>query len=276
MHKTKILTTVAALFALLLPTHALAVNCCVQGVTPCVASPLSTHTTTLGNTPCGHTITTAGCEVVVDDDATITSGTCLTLGRGVKVTGNNHTITCQSGSTCGTGIAITQAGSGTTIINNINIVGGFSTGVDNTAFSNVAGQANYVDVDLQSVSGGVAGIDGFKNVNQSTVTGVNGGAGVVLHGGATLSGSLIRNSTIGITTTDYNNICDNSLIKDTGRWIMTPNGAYYTVDLRGSYFENATLCPCGKDTGGLCYYDMSYCSTIGGSDVSFFDNSIQE
>jgi hypothetical protein len=265
-----------ALVAIVLPTQAFAGLCCVSGTTPCVDSPVSTSDTPFASGVCGKTVTTAGCEVIISSSVSYSgSGDCLTLGRGVKVTGNNRTIDCTSGS-CGTAINVTQSGSGTTIVNNLNITGPWTQALYNS-FNTTGSQANYVDIDLEGNTNAVAGIDGFKTIDRCTATGIPNGAGYVLRGSATVTGSSTLGNRNGVHILGWDNVLDNTLLAHNTNQLFNTGGANYGIDLQGVTMYDAINCDCGHGTGvGTCYFAWSTCSSVSGTRVSFINDAAIE
>ena len=133
-----LLKMTVALAALSAPAAALAGTCYLDdaGSVTALVSPIQAGGTgnDFGASPtlCGHEVHGTSCVLEVNVDSTGSASTdCLTLGSGVTVTMNDHTITCSSATQCGTAIKITSTGSGTskTVLNSGNIAGCWTQGV---------------------------------------------------------------------------------------------------------------------------------------------------
>ncbi|HEY2774467.1 MAG TPA: hypothetical protein VGK20_10525 [Candidatus Binatia bacterium] len=273
------------LLAAALPNRALA-NCQV-GTGVSQASPISTNDTSSGgmnHVICGQTVKiypgTGSCEVIQRDTATGSVGaTCLHLGRGVKFTGGytSEPFTCPAGISCGTAIAVdVSASSGTTQVNTVYIAGGWGSGIVNS-FTTVAAQVNSAKIALDPTITSSVGIDGFRTVNTSEVSGVKGGGagvGITLYGSTTVTGSSIHDNDNGVYNSTSNTLT-NTLLAGNAVNILHDSGILSSVDMRGLAITSGTTCNCSRTVGG-CTADITYCGSFIGANVSFVDYTIEQ
>lgn len=285
MTRRMLFVAACSLFAATLPQQASA-NCQIYaggtwGVSQ--ASPIYTDDMATGGmlgVICGKSVRitgSGGCEVIQRNTATGSAGaTCLTLGRGVKFSGNSYYgFTCSGNSDCGTAISVTESGSGTTIVNDARVTGRWTNGIVN-GYPTATSQANDTEIDLSAAASPVSGIDGFRTVDHAYVTGVHGGgAGVILRGSATIQHASIYDNDNGVRFIQDNTI-ENTRLADNGVHLLTENGTYYgEITMKGVDVENFTSCDCSRTSGG-CTFDIDYCTNYTGTDVSFIRGQIWE
>lgn len=142
-------------------------------------------------------------KVFVNSTGRSNGATCLSVGKGVTVEMNGHSITCTS-SSCGTAIDVTNSSSGTNnkvILNSGTITGCWTTAVKGTAGSDTT-VSDFV-VDMAAIgscsANGVTGIAGeLKQVDHTVVSDASGTC-IGIHSG-TLTRSLARDCGTGIQT----------------------------------------------------------------------------
>lgn len=140
-------------------------------------------------------------KVFVDSTGRSGSANCLTIGKGVTVEMNGHSIACDS-SSCGTAIEVTNSSSGTNnkvVLNSGTITGCWATAVKATAGTDTT-VSDFV-VDMSAIgscsANGVTGIAGeLKQVDHTVVADASGTC-IGIHSG-TLTRSLARDCGTGV------------------------------------------------------------------------------
>ncbi|HYC56044.1 MAG TPA: hypothetical protein VEL28_14010 [Candidatus Binatia bacterium] len=210
---------------------------------------------TLNGGLCGHTIYgtgTGGCIIEVHNDDGVSSGNCLTLGKGVEIRGNGHTLDC-SGAACLAAIvevSVSPPGSGATHVDNLNVTGCFQWGVlGNYSFGKITNSK----IDLAgSCSGVTNGIVSMPTVEGVVVTNANGlGIGC---DGSTVRDSVIHNSEEGLKVNSSSSI-DNVLMYDNTVTLRLISGS--PPNMTSSALLGSS-CYC-KGPSNVCTDDITAC-----------------
>ena len=285
----------SALVTLGLTTTSRAAVCYLDdpGNTTPLVSPLTTGAGHQLPTLCGHEIHGSSCVLNVANDGTLSADTvCLTLGAGVTVNMNGHSIQCTA-NVCNSGIKITGSGSAASAKVNLNdgsVLGCFRQGL----YDAEGGATGYVyvtdfTIDLTalgsgcSLTGGKGGspanadlsgtpTQGFRSMVR-VVAGNGSGTGMIMNVYGTVEDSIVHdNDTVGlnIIPSSANSLITGSLFTGNGdniksRW---PNGYFYR--LNDSTVREADSCNF-RDNSGACDPATTYLD-LGG--INFIDNTI--
>ncbi len=194
--KTPVIAIGVLLLGCVASTNAYAANCCVDGVCNVYATTLNTGTAPFAAGLCGHTISGSGatCRIIMQQDDSLSSGSCVTLGDRVTLDMNGHSITCTG--YCDTAIASTD----TTTSNPVKIEGGGDIlGCWTDAATAVADTYNstITDVHIDLATCGANGLGPYKTITRVSI-GDGGGTGVDAGAGTSIVDSIIHNSTVGV------------------------------------------------------------------------------
>ena len=234
-------------------------------------TPVRTDTNLQFNgTVCGHTVyaSSGTCYLEIRNDDSVSSGDCLVLGRGVQITGLDHTLSC-TGSSCDEAIdASNSSGSGSTDVDGLNITGCFTRGAASFAQSWPRNFTN-AQIDLSgSGCNGTWGLLGWQNISRVVISGTSSHA---ISTSGTVSDSVVRDCAIGVLT-DSATILDNVFLHDN---VTTLKKAGGSASLRSSVIATSGSTTCQCDIGGTCQSDVSSCVTFAG-DPSIVEDEIRD
>ena len=224
---------------------------------------------------CGCTIDGTNCEVTLTEDASTASGDCLTLGAGVILDMNGHTISCTDDD-CGVGIKNTSSGDGgaKVVIKNGKIEGCFDAGVWATGGTNST--VDGVDVDMNRDTCEAGGVLLSSNPTWNARVGF-----LALHGHIT--DSQVKRADVGMLQGPYDII--DSALRENGIGVLIESSALdlfsvmflendvhiqpfsgpLEADVTACAFVLAQTCNCA-DVDGDCQADLDDCVVFKGSD----------
>ena len=249
-------------------------SCCQVGAGPCNIIPPLTHGQNgWTGAVCGTTLSGTNCTALLDADVTVTSGDCLTLGRGVTFDLAGKKIQCTSGG-CGKAIINTDsAGSSNAVtIQNGDIIGPFSYGIQVTGGSNSS--VNEILVD-----GADIGISGVRGPISDTVVRNSGTGGIDLYPGEDMDNVILRDN--GVPTNGWGlKLTGNTANSDLDNVLFIGNydnvyklNASNTASLQRSEMQTAGSCNCHLVVTGffdICYPLANGCFTITNSTTRTF------
>lgn len=251
---------------LFMPSLGLAANCCQVGTGACNIIPPLTHGQNgWTGAVCGTTLTGTNCTALLDGDVQVTSGDCLTIGRGVTFDLNGYKFDC-TGASCGSAIINSDsAGSSAAVtIKNGDITGPFEYGIEVTGGTNSS-------VDELLVDGADTGISGVRGPISDTVVRNSEIGGIDLYPGADLKNVILRDNGVGtsgwglkLTGSTSTSDLDNVLFIGNHDNVYKLN-ASGTASMQRSEMQMAGSCQCHLVVTGfwdLCYPDASGCFTM--------------
>ena len=257
------------------PPIALAVNeCCVAGGS-CYSSSGFPYSQSIcpGGKLCGCTISGTNCEMrLTADTSSSSSSDCLTLGSGVILDMNGHSITC-TGTDCGYAIKNTNSGgsSAKVEISNGFISGCWDVGIGRTGGTNATIDDMVIDLG-SSCSNGISYWRGttktigiynmYSTISNTQVVHAGLGIDMSFDGGGDIVNCVLQENGYGVAAFD-DNVIDRSLFRDNGVHVYQ-RSVSYPLALQGSTFVGATSCN-AADPAFSCYDDLEDAVTLVGS-----------
>ena len=254
-------------------------ECCVGG--QCFSEsgfPYDADDICPGGDLCGCTIDGNNCEVTLTEDASTSSGDCLTLGDGVTLDMNGHTISCTDDD-CGLGIKNTDsdAGGAKVVIKNGKIEGCFDGAVRATGGVNATVDGLDIDMDTGTTcaAGGVIVSLNPSWVARIGVVGIPGNvtdtqvrdAGIGMLQGGSIVDSVVRNNGIGLVAPSATLDVFGMMFLENGVHIRPFTVNTQTPDVQESAFVLAGTCNC-TDIDDVCQ-DIEDCVVFKGSAPNF-------
>ena len=289
-HATTALFATFVLVMLAAASPSFAVDeCCTNLGPPCASSsgfPYNAATICPGGNLCGCVVSGTNCEMQLTADASTNSGDCLSLGAGVSLDMNGHSISCTDDN-CGSAI-VNTASSGAAnavVIENGFISGCWLRGVNVSGGSN--SEVTGLDVDLARVGGGDCNPGGTLPVGILTVRGTvsevavaNAFSGIYVQPGEDVIDSVVRGSYIGLdgigTSGTMGNITNVQLLNN-GYSLKNYNPGVNIPNVLNLSMQNAAGgCHC-IDNSGTCVTTITDCVDFGSPAAgrkSFMDDLI--
>ena len=285
---TKLFATfVVGMLAVASPSSAVD-QCCSNNGAPCASSsgfPYDAAAICPGGNLCGCVVSGTNCEMRLTANASTNSGDCLTLGAGVTLDMNGHSITCGDDN-CSSAI-VNTASSGAA--NAVVIENGFISGcwvrgiyVSGGTDSEVTG----LDIDLARVGGGACNPGGLTagiltvRGTVSDVTVANAFSGIYVQPGEDVIDSLVRDSYIGLdglgTSASMGNITNVQLLNN-GYSMKNHNPGVNIPDVVNLSSQNPVSGCHYIDNAGSCATNITDCVDFGSPPSgrkSFVDDAI--
>jgi hypothetical protein len=214
-------------------------------------TPVRTSTNgTFNGQVCGFTVygPNGNCFLKIDNSDTVSTGDCLTVGKGVTITTDGTaTLGCTS-TLCDDGIEASALGSGNASIDGLNFEGCWLHAIDTISTND---QMTNMTMDFGAYTANCAtltfGISGADLVDHVEITGANDSFGALGTLGVTsteVRNSIFRNCRIGMTVSSSVSI-DNVLFWENDI-AMRNNGT--AADLSGSHLVG-NVCDCAQSNG---------------------------
>ncbi|MFN2374901.1 MAG: hypothetical protein ABR538_00055 [Candidatus Binatia bacterium] len=268
--KTRIAMTLASLA---LASSASAADCIIDGNSHAssITSPVKTSTnSTFAGNLCGHSIhaNSGTCYLRIDDNyGTSSSGTCLTVGRGVIVDGFGSTVSCTDAS-CGDAVAYNSGlGSGSTDVTDLNITGCFTRAA--VGSSSASGARNLTRVNIDLAGSGCNGTFGALYWDVMDQVKIRNTAEHAISTDGIVRHSIISGSGIGILSSP-NPTVKNVLMYDNAYSFSGTGGSLTSSVL---LYSPDTICHC--KVGSACQTDVDACIGLT-SDPSIVDDEFIE
>lgn len=260
------------------PATALALNECCAGGSCYSASgfPYSQSICPSSNL-CGCTITGTNCQVkLTADTSTSSTSDCLTLGSGVTLDMDGHSITC-TGTDCGYAIKNTNSGgsSAKVVIKNGFISGCWDVGIGRTGGTNATVDGMYVDLG-RTCSNGISYWTGvtksiglyemYSDITNTQVHHAGIGIDMTFSGNGHLTNVVMQGNEYGLAGFD-DNVVAHGLFRDNDVHIYE-RSEYYLLTIQSSAFVGAAVCNSAAPTF-VCNADLEDAVTLSGSDPIF-------
>lgn len=238
-------------------------------------SPLLTSSAPLNGDVCNHTVyadSTGTCYLRIVNSDDVSSGDCLTVGKGVQITTDGtHALTC-SGTSCG--IAIKYAALGTTSANTT-VDGAIITG----CFSKGVSSAHQVTNSTIDLSGSCTGGERVA-ISANLVDGCKvSGATLAFAGTPTVRNSIISNCTYGVWAGVSGSpaTLENLLLYGNTYSLLGASGLKGNLKSSVVLDDPATTCHCyfSLSNPPACQSDISDCVNFTG-DPSMVDDLIRD
>ncbi len=276
---------VVAATVMMAPATAMATNCCsINGGTCNIIPPLTHGQNGWTGAICGTTISGTNCTALLDQDASASSGDCITVDKSVTLDLNGKTINCTSGN-CGYAVKNIDSGSAANAvtIKNGDITGCWQIGIGETGGTNTSVTDVLVDLSGScTTSGGSTGISSIKGTIDHVVVKNAGYIGIVLGPGKDLKSVIVRNcgaryayfgsgygimaSSSGYSQSSFDNILLIGNRENFARYVF-PLPA-----LQRSELQEPGDCNCIGNVGGqdVCVTDINDCFDISNSTTPTF------